>query len=31
MELFTEYFNYLCDVVNYFINYCIMYVEQILV
>ena len=31
MELFTEYFNYLCDVVNYIINYCIMNVEQILV
>ena len=31
MELFTEYFNYICDVVNYIINYCIMNVKQILV
>ena len=31
MELFTEYLNYLCDVINYIIYYCIMNVEQILV
>ena len=28
LKLLTEYFHYLCDVVNYIINYWLMYVDS---
>ena len=29
MELVREYFHCLCDAVNFIINYCVMYLENI--